>query len=165
MATLEVALQIAARAHVGQTDRGGHPYILHPLNVLYRVSDPDARIVAVLHDVVEDTSVTLDDLREAGFAPAILEAVRLVTHLKHEPYADYVVRCKGNPLAAAVKRADLEENTRLDRAILRPARTGHDLARLRKYILSYRFLTDQIGELEYRREMARESGEWGEGRG
>jgi hypothetical protein len=110
-----------------------------------------ARMVAVLHDVVEDTTVTLDDLRRAGFLEEVLEAVRCVTHRKGESYADYVVRCRGNPVARMVKIADLTDNSRLDRTILRPDRLDRDRARLMKYVLAYKFLTDQLGEAEYRR--------------
>src|SRR5262245_30841997 len=156
MATIERALQIAAKAHEGQRDKEGLPYILHPLRVMMRVRGEDAQVVAVLHDVVEDTAVTPDDLRQAGFGEAILAAVVCVTHRKDEPYADYVVRCKGNEVARRVKLADLEDNSRLDRTILRPQRVEADVARLRKYVLSYKFLTDQITEQQYRSLMAEE---------
>jgi hypothetical protein len=102
------------------------------------------------HDVIEDTSVTAEDLRRAGFAEKIVAAVECVTHAKNESYADYVVRCKANPIARQVKLADLKDNSRLDRSILRPQRIDTDVARLRKYLLSYKFLTDQITEQQYR---------------
>jgi hypothetical protein len=105
--------------------------------------------VAVLHDVIEDTSVTADDLRQAAFSEQVVAAVLCVTHRKDEPYADYVVRCRGNEVARRVKLADLEDNTRLDRTILRPQRLQDDLARIRRYVLSYKFLTDQITEQDY----------------
>ena len=73
---------------------------------------------------------------------------------KNEPYADYVVRCKTNPVARAVKLADLEDNTRLDRTILRPDRIARDLARIHRYVLSYKFLTDHLTEADYRALMA-----------
>jgi hypothetical protein len=146
-------LQIAAKAHEGQRDKEGQPYILHPLRVMMAVEGEEAKVVAVLHDVVEDTSVTLDDLRQAGFTERVLAAVACVTHRKNEPYADYVVRCKGDDIARRVKLADLQDNTRLDRTILRPERLGHDLARVRRYLLSYKFLTDQLTEQQYRRLM------------
>ena len=150
MATIETALQIAAKAHEGQKDKEGLPYILHPLRVMMLVQGEDAQVVAVLHDVVEDTAVTTDELRAAGFGEAILAAVVCVTHRRDEPYADYVVRCKGNEVARRVKLADLEDNSRLDRTILRPQRLDADVARLRKYVLSYKYLTDQITEEQYR---------------
>jgi (p)ppGpp synthase/HD superfamily hydrolase len=153
MATIGRALQIAAQAHEGQKDKEGLPYILHPLRVMAQVEGEEAQIVAVLHDVVEDTSVTLDDLRRAGFGEAVLAAVRCVTHAREEPYADYVVRCKANPVARQVKLADLNDNARLSRSILRPGRLQADLARIHRYVLSYKFLTDQITEQDYRRLM------------
>jgi (p)ppGpp synthase/HD superfamily hydrolase len=81
MATIEQALQIAAKAHEGQRDKEGQPYVLHPLRVMMTVEGEGAQIVAVLHDVVEDTSVTLDDLRQAGFSEGVLAAVECVTRL------------------------------------------------------------------------------------
>jgi hypothetical protein len=150
MATIEKALQIAAQAHEGQRDKEGLPYILHPLRVMSSVKGEEAQIVAVLHDVVEDTKVTLDDLRRAGFSEAVLSAVQCVTHRKDEPYANYVVGCKNNPIARQVKLADLQDNGRMDRTILRPQRLQADLARIHRYALSYKFLTDQISEQEYR---------------
>ncbi len=150
VATIEKALQIAAKAHEGQKDKEGLPYILHPLRVMMGVEGEEARIVAVLHDVIEDTPVTADDLRQAGFGEGVVAAVLCVTHRKDESYADYVVRCKGNEVARRVKLADLEDNSRLSRTILRPQRFESDVARLRKYVLSYKFLTDQITEQQYR---------------
>src|SRR5690349_238526 len=133
MATIEKALQIAARAHEGQVDKEGLPYILHPLRVMNAVTGQDARIVAILHDVIEDTEVTADDLRREGFAEAIVTAVLGVTHRRDETYADYVVRCKGHDVTRRVKLADLEDNSRLERTILRPDRLEPDLARIRRY--------------------------------
>jgi (p)ppGpp synthase/HD superfamily hydrolase len=153
MATIEKALQIAAKAHEGQVDKEGLPYILHPLRVMAGVQGPEAKIVAVFHDVIEDTPVTADDLRREGFSEAIVASVLCVTHRKDESYADYVVRCKGNEVARRVKLADLEDNSRLSRTIFRLDRIEHDLARIRRYVLSYKFLTDQITEAQYRAAM------------
>jgi hypothetical protein len=150
MATLEKALQIAAKAHEGQKDKSGEPYILHPLRAMMSVDGEEARIVALLHDVIEDTSVTADDLRREGFGEKVVAAVLCVTHRKDEPYADYVVRCKGDEVGRRVKLADLQDNSRLDRVLLRPQRFDTDAARLRRYVLSYKFLTDQITEQQYR---------------
>jgi hypothetical protein len=116
---------------------------------MMRVQGEEAQIVAVLHDVIEDTPVTADDLRRAGFSEVVLAAVLCVTHRKGEPYTNYVIRCKGNEVARRVKLADLEDNSRLDRTILRPDRLDADVARLRKYVLSYKYLTDQITEEQY----------------
>src|SRR5205823_1026727 len=97
MATIEKALQIAARAHEGQVDKQGLPYILHLLRVMDGVEGLDAKIVAILHDVIEDTSVGIADLEAAGFATTVLDAVRCVTHADGESYAEYVVRCQADP--------------------------------------------------------------------
>jgi (p)ppGpp synthase/HD superfamily hydrolase len=154
MATIDKALQIAAKAHEGQKEKDGQPYILHPLRVLNSVEGEAAQIVAVLHDVIEDSSVTEDDLRREGFGESVIAAVRCVTHREDESYADYVVRCRGNEVARRVKLADLEDNSRPSRAILRPDRLEPDLARLRKYFLAYKFLTGLMTEEQYRTAMA-----------
>ena len=86
----------------------------------------------------------------AGFSEAVLASVLCVTHRKDESYADYVVGCKNNPIARQVKLADLADNCRLDRTILRPERLQRDLARIHRYFLSHKFLTDQFTEQEYR---------------
>ena len=120
-----------------------------------RCVDPRAQIVGVLHDVVEDTSTTLEDLRAAGFDEKVLEAVSLTTHAKSESYAEYVIRLKANPIAREVKLADLHDNSRLDRMLLRAERIDSDLARIHRYLLTYRFLTDSLTEAQYRELMER----------
>jgi hypothetical protein len=154
VATLERAIRIAVEAHTGQTDKGGQPYILHVLRVMFAVSHPDARIVAALHDVVEDTPVTEDDLRAEGFSEPILAAVRCLTRKHGINYADYVVGVRANPLAVQAKLADLADNSRLDRNVISPARIEADKRRLAKYLITYKFLTDQIDEPTYRTLMA-----------
>ena len=153
MATIEKALQIAAKAHERQKDKEGLPYILHPLRVMAGVEGEEAQIVAVLHDVIEDTPVTADDLRRAGFSERVVAAILCVTHRKGEPYADYVVRCKADEVARRVKLADLEDNYRISWTILRPDRIEPDLERIRKYLLAYKYLTGQLGEEPYRAAM------------
>lgn len=153
MASIEKAIQIAALAHDGQVDKQGLPYILHPLRVMDGVEGLEAKIVAVLHDVVEDTSVEFDDLERAGFSGAVLAAVRCVTHDQSETYADYVVRCRADPIGRQVKLSDLADNTRLSRTIVRPEALGRDMARYSKYLLSHAFLTGQITEAQYRAAM------------
>jgi len=154
MATIERALQIALLAHEGQKDKEGQPYILHPLRVMHGVHGEQAQIVAILHDVIEDTKVTADNLRQEGFSEAIVAAVLCVTHGKDESYADYVVRCKGNEIGRRVKLSDLDDNCRLARVLARPHCLQGDLVRIHRYVLSYKFLTDQITEDEYRTAMA-----------
>lgn len=154
MSTLEAAIRIAVTAHAGQLDKGGEAYITHPLRLMAAVDGEETKMVAVLHDVIEDTTVTLEDLRREGFSETVLAGAACVTHGREEPYADYVVRCKSHPLARQVKLADLLDNSRLDRCILRVERIARDLARIHRYVLSYKFLTDRLGEKEYRSLMA-----------
>lgn len=154
MATIEKALRIAAQAHEGQKAKDGEPYIFHPLRVMGLVESAEAKLVAVLHDVLEDSPVTGDDLKREGFSEAIVDAVRCVTRRKDQSYADYVVRCKANALARQVKLADLQDNSRPSRALLRPDQLEPDMARLRKYFLAYKFLKDLMTEEQYRAAMA-----------
>jgi len=150
MATIEKALQIAAVAHAGQLDRQDQPYILHPIRVMAGVEGLEAKMAAVLHDVVEDTAVTLEDLAREGFSEAVVEAVRCVTHEDGTTYADYVVRCKANPIALQVKLSDLADNTRLDRTIARPQALDRDMKRIARYLMSYSYLTGTLSEEQYR---------------
>jgi (p)ppGpp synthase/HD superfamily hydrolase len=128
--TLERAIAIAATAHAGQVDKGGAPYILHPLKVMMRMSSLEERIVAVLHDVVEDCDISLDDLRQEGFSEDVLTAIAAVTKVPGESYEDFVERAGQNPIGRAVKLADLEENSDLSR-IASPS--WEDLERIEKY--------------------------------
>lgn len=104
------AIRIAYRAHEGAVDTSGIPYILHPVHLAEQMEDEYTTVVALLHDVVEDTDVTLDDLRREGFPEAVLEAVALMTHGEDVPYLEYVAAIKENPIARAVKLADLRHN-------------------------------------------------------
>jgi len=128
--TLERAIAIAATAHAGQVDKGGAPYILHPLKVMLRMNSLEERIVAVLHDVVEDCGISLDDLRKEGFSEAVLSAMESVTKVPGESYEDFVERAAQNPIGRVVKLADLEENSDLSR-IASPS--WEDLERVEKY--------------------------------
>jgi (p)ppGpp synthase/HD superfamily hydrolase len=165
MATIEKALQIAAQAHEGRTDKNGLPYIMHPLRVLNAVEGlgEDVAIAAILHDVIEDSSVTIEDLRRAGFSGPILASLECLTHLAGEPYAEYVIRCGSDETARRVKLADLEDNARPSRALLRPDRIEPDMARLRKYFLSYKFLTGFLTREQYLGAMG--AGGVGDGKG
>jgi hypothetical protein len=154
MAHLQTAIEIAVRAHAGQmTKSDKEPYITHPLRVMNAVQGESAKIVAVLHDVLEDTATTAADLRKAGFSEEIITAVESVTRPRGESYADFVVRSKANPLGRQVKLADLTDNYNLPRILFRLDRMEHDLKRMQKYVLSYQFLTDQITEAQYRQAM------------
>lgn len=140
MADLERALQIAVKAHAGVKDRSGVPYIFHPIRVMMRCRTEDAKIVALLHDVVEDTDITFEDLAAEGFSEKILEALRLVTHFDEDSYEAYVEKIADNPIAVEVKLADLEDNSDIRRL-----KTMHQKSaeRFAKYLHAYRFLTGQ----------------------
>jgi hypothetical protein len=130
MADLGEAILMAVKAHYGQRDKGGAPYILHPLRLMFRQTTEAARIAAVLHDVVEDTPVTLEQLREAGFEEEVVQAVACLTHDPTDSYDEYIAKIQLNPIARVVKLADLEDNMRLER-IANP--TGKDWERLKRY--------------------------------
>ena len=139
MPTLERALQIAVQAHAGQKDRNGEAYIFHPLRVMARCSSAEARILALLHDVVEDTSVTFADLEKEGFPSSLLNTLRLLTHDESVSYDDYITQIMTDPLAVEVKLADLEDNSDIRR--LQQPPEERTLARVAKYIRAYQRLS------------------------
>lgn len=106
-----LALDIAKRAHFGQTDKGGHPYILHPMWVAEQMDDELSTVVALLHDVVEDTSVRPKDLLNAGISERAVQAIKVLTWNEDVSYFDYVENIKTDPIAKKVKLADLAHNT------------------------------------------------------
>ena len=109
------AMKLCYEAHKDQVDKSGLPYVFHPAHVAEQMTDEATTIVALLHDVVEDTDYTLEDLAAEGFGKDILEAVALMTHEDDVPYLDYVAKLKDNPIARAVKLADLAHNSDLPR--------------------------------------------------
>jgi (p)ppGpp synthase/HD superfamily hydrolase len=127
---LDRAIQIAAQAHSGQKEKNGRPYILHPIRLMLKMQNELEMMVAILHDVVEDTDRTLEDLRRESFPETVLEAVNCLIHRKQIRYRDYIQRILGNPVARKVKLADLEDN--LDAKRL-PELTMGDQARMKKY--------------------------------
>lgn len=137
---LEDAILLAVQSHRGATDKAGNPYILHPLRMMLRLDTDEERMAAVLHDVVEDTTVTLDDLREAGYPPAVVEAVEHLTARSGETYEEFIRRAARNPIARRVKLADLEDN--MDVRRLGPL-TPKDLERLERYRESWHWLRTQ----------------------
>jgi guanosine-3',5'-bis(diphosphate) 3'-pyrophosphohydrolase len=130
MATLERAIQIAAEAHAGQLDKAGQPYILHPLRVMLHMKSEQERIVAVLHDVIEDTPVTLMQLAAEGFSSVVIYAVQALTKLPGESRLAAAARAAKNPIALVVKLADNSENMDMSRI---PQPTAKDIARLEEY--------------------------------
>ncbi len=124
------ALKICFEAHKNQTDKTGLPYVFHPFHLAEQMKDETTTIVALLHDVVEDTEMTLDDLRKEGFGDEVTDALALLTHNPQVPYMDYVEQIKTNPVAKAVKLADLTHNSDLTRL---DSITDFDLKRNEKY--------------------------------
>ena len=109
------ALLISFNAHKDQHDKSGMPYVYHPYEVASRMNDEYSTCTALLHDVVEDTDITLDDLSKEGFPREIIEALSCMTHDKSVPYDEYIKMIKTNPIATKVKLADLEHNSNPDR--------------------------------------------------
>ncbi len=104
------AINIAYNAHMGQNDKFGIPYIFHPFHLAELMDTEDECIVAILHDAVEDTNVTFDDLKKE-FSTSVIEALKLLTHDKNVPYEEYIIKLKDNPIAKKVKLADLKHNS------------------------------------------------------
>ena len=124
------AMRLCFDAHKDQVDKSNIPYVFHPIHLAEQMQDEETTTVALLHDVVEDTDITLQQLAEMGFSAAVVEAIGLMTHDDGVPYMDYVAKIAKNPIAAKVKLADLRHNsdlTRLDQVDERA------LARVEKY--------------------------------
>lgn len=124
------ALHIAKTAHRGQLDKGGNPYILHPIAVSQLVDSEEEKIVALLHDVVEDTDITLEYLKLEGFSDNIIAAVSVLTKQPGVSYNDYISKLKENTIAARVKVADITHNSDISRI---PNPTEKDLERIKRY--------------------------------
>jgi (p)ppGpp synthase/HD superfamily hydrolase len=138
---LERAIALAVEKHAGQSDKSGAPYILHPLRMMTRMKTPETMMIAVLHDVVEDTETTLADLRQGGFPESVVAAVDALSRREDESYEDFTIRAGANVLARPVKIADLEDNMNL----LRLGTTGlaeKDVKRLNRYLRAWTKLTD-----------------------
>lgn len=125
-----LALKLAVKAHEGQIDRGGLPYILHPFYLASQMESEESVCVALLHDVVEDTDMTMDDIESMGFSKSVIDALRLLTHDKDVPYMEYVEKIKANDIAKSVKLQDLIHNSQLGRL---DEITEKDIQRVNKY--------------------------------
>lgn len=137
MSDLDKALQIALKVHQHQKDRYGKYYILHPLRVMMRVDSEEEQIVAILHDVVEDSDWTLEMLRREGFSENILTAIDCLTKKEGEAYMDYIKRNRENQIARRVKIADLEDNMDVKRI---QNFSDPDAIRMKKYQTAWRYL-------------------------
>ena len=109
------ALKLCFEAHKNQVDKSGMPYVFHPFHLAEQMETEETTIVALLHDVVEDTDYTLENLREMEFGETVVKALSLLTHDDAVEYMDYVRAIKENPIAKAVKLADLRHNSDLSR--------------------------------------------------
>lgn len=133
----QIALELAVEKHKNQTDKAGNPYILHPLHVMENVNSKEGKIVAILHDIIEDTDVTEDYLLKIGLSKRIVDAVVALTRSEDIDYQEYIKNLSSNPLAKEVKLADLEHNMDLKRL---PTLEEKDLERNRKYQIVYHYL-------------------------
>lgn len=139
MFELNTAIEIAVEAHKGQKQKSGQPYILHPLRLMLQMQTEQEMITAVLHDVVEDSPFTFDELKNKGCPPEIVAALDCLTHRENEHYSDYIMRIKKNDLARKVKMADLRDN--MDILRLSELREK-DLTRLQRYHVSWNVLNN-----------------------
>jgi (p)ppGpp synthase/HD superfamily hydrolase len=136
--TLQKAIEIATQAHQSQVDKYNAPYIMHVMRVMMRGRTETEKITGVLHDVVEDTHFTFEDLQKEGFSEEIIAALRCLTKGENEPYEQYIARIKTNTLAIAVKLNDLEDNMDVRRM---PQMQPKDVDRFNKYLKAYHELT------------------------
>lgn len=132
------AIKLMFEAHREQLDKAGLPYVFHPFHLAEQMTDEESTICALLHDVVEDTDYTFDDLKAMGFPEACIAALRLLTHAEGVPYMDYVKEIAKNPIARAVKLADLRHNS--DQTRIEGEADERMLARWKKYAEAIAYL-------------------------
>lgn len=138
---IKKAVDIAFKAHAGQYDKGGYPYIMHPLHLAEQMETEDEVITALLHDVVEDSDTTIDDIKNQGFSENITDALKILTRSENEEYFDYINRIKNaGGIALKVKKADLQHNMTFQRL---ENMSEKDKQRIEKYMLSYKKLNDE----------------------
>ncbi len=133
------ALKLCFNAHKDQVDKDGIPYVFHPFHLAEQMEDEDTTVAALLHDVVEDTPYTFEDLEKMGFSENVMVALKLLTHDPAVPYMEYVARIRENPIAKAVKLADLRHNSDPTRPEVRDEKM---LARKEKYAKALALLTE-----------------------
>lgn len=134
---LEKALRIAVNAHFGQKDKARKPYIFHPLRVMNNVSTLDEKVVAVLHDVIEDTAITADDLLKEGIPAYLVEAIVCLSKNEKETYEEFIRRVSWNEIAVNVKIADIKDNLDVSRL---SSIVEQDIDRLKRYLKALEFL-------------------------
>ena len=133
------AMKLCFEAHKNQTDKSGMPYVFHPFHLAEQMTDETTTIVALLHDVAEDSDYTLQNIEAMGFSKEVITSLSLLTHDKSVPYMDYVALIKLNPVAKAVKLADLKHNSDLSRLYVVDEKA---LARREKYLKAIAFLEE-----------------------
>lgn len=141
MKDLSEILEFACNKHGHQIDKAGMPYIFHIVEVSLGVDDTREKAVAFLHDVLEDTDTTADELLEFGIEPEVVEAVEILTRKKNEDYMEYIKKVATNPLSRNVKMSDLRHNMKIERI---PNPTEKDYARLEKYKKAYEYLENLV---------------------
>lgn len=139
MSTIEKAIQIAVKAHAGQKQRNGDPYILHPLRLMMQLTDPDEQMAAILHDVIEDSDWTISRLSSEGFSEKVLKIVDLLTHYEKDSYTNYIKKIKKHPVATKLKLLDLQDNMNISRL---PILKDNDLERLKRYHIHWKMLKE-----------------------
>ncbi len=142
---LEKAIEIAVEAHRGQIDKAGKIYILHPMRVMLRGQNETEQIVGILHDVIEDTPITIEMLQKEGFSDEILSALACITKEKGEEYGHFIDRVLTNPLATQIKLYDIEDNLNRDRI---PFPTKRDEARFAKYQKYHAVIIEKLNEYQ-----------------
>jgi (p)ppGpp synthase/HD superfamily hydrolase len=146
---IELATELALNFHRGQRDADGDPYILHLMRVMLKCHCASAKQAGLLHDILEDTSATEEDLIQAGICPNVTQSVKRLTRTAHIDYADYILALADDPIAKEVKIADLEDNYAIGRVKYRFEHRLEDAHRLERYILSHRFLSGHLQRTEY----------------
>ena len=150
---IENAMRLAISMHRKQRDSDGAPYILHLIRVMMRCKTPKAQQAGLLHDLLEDTSATPQDILDAGLSDEVLQAVKRLTHLPGVSYAEYIESLACDPIATEVKLSDLQDNYSIGRVKYREEKHADDASRLQRYILTYRYLQRQINSEQYHRAM------------
>lgn len=133
------ALKLCFEAHKEQVDKSGMPYVFHPFHLAEQMKTEETTVVALLHDLVEDTDYTIEDLMSMGFSKSITDAIALMTHTNDVEYMDYVREIKNNPIAKAVKLADLKHNSDLTRLDVADEKA---LSRREKYLKAIKLLEE-----------------------
>ena len=133
------ALKLCFEAHKNQVDKSGMPYVFHPFHLAEQMTDENTTIVALLHDIVEDTDYTISDLTAMGFSKEVTDAINLMTHNGNVPYMDYVKSVAENEIAKVVKFADLKHNSDLTRL---NSVSEYDVERIEKYKVAMSMLSE-----------------------